>query len=77
ISASLNQGSRLGSCAPIEDFDVVNVNPIDSSLISIGHGYYSSRPLLTDIYQVFLGIKVKKRLFIQKSFGNENFILRN
>ncbi|EKP04817.1 hypothetical protein LEP1GSC018_3669 [Leptospira kirschneri str. 2008720114] len=56
---------------------MVNVNPIDSSLIFIGHGYYSSRPLLTDIYQVFLGIKVKKRLFIQKSFGNENFILRN
>ncbi|EKO88538.1 alpha/beta hydrolase, PF05990 family [Leptospira interrogans serovar Grippotyphosa str. 2006006986] len=77
ISASLNQGSRLGSCAPIEGFDVVNVNPVDSSLISIGHGYYSSRPLLTDIYQILLGVKAEKRLFIRKSSGNENYVLRN
>ncbi|EKO88577.1 hypothetical protein LEP1GSC020_4568 [Leptospira interrogans serovar Grippotyphosa str. 2006006986] len=57
--------------------DIVNVNPVDSSLISIGHGYYSSKPLLTDIYQILLGVKVEKRLFIRKSFGNEDFILRN
>ncbi|AKP27826.1 hypothetical protein LIMHP_13135 [Leptospira interrogans serovar Manilae] len=56
---------------------MVNVNPVDSSLISIGHGYYSSKPLLTDIYQALLGVKAEKRLFIRKSFGSENFILRN
>ncbi|QOI41786.1 alpha/beta hydrolase [Leptospira interrogans serovar Canicola] len=61
----------------MEGFDVVNVNPVDSSLISIGHGYYSSRPLLTDIYQILLGVRAEKRLFIRKSSGNENFILRN
>ncbi|EMN47630.1 hypothetical protein LEP1GSC088_0864 [Leptospira interrogans str. L1207] len=39
---------------------MVNVNPVDSSLISIGHRYYSSRPLLTDIYQILLGVRVEK-----------------
>ncbi|ASP42616.1 hypothetical protein AMR47_16985 [Leptospira interrogans] len=77
ISASLNQGSRLGSCAPMDGFHVVNVYPVDSSLISIGHGYYSSRPLLTDIYQILLGVRAVKRLFIRKSSGNVNYVLRN
>ncbi|EMK03410.1 hypothetical protein LEP1GSC176_0663 [Leptospira kirschneri str. MMD1493] len=56
---------------------MVNVNLIDSSLISIGHGYYSSKPLLTDIYQILLGVRAEKRLFIRKSSGNENYVLRN
>lgn len=76
-SASVNQGGRLGTCMIIPGFDVINVNPIDSSLISLGHGYYSSKPLLTDIYQILLGVKAEKRLFIRKSTGSENFVLRN
>ncbi|OCC28961.1 Alpha/beta hydrolase, PF05990 domain protein [Leptospira interrogans serovar Canicola] len=47
---------------------MVNVNPVDSSLISIGHGYYSSKPLLTDIYQILLGVKVEKKTFYTKIF---------
>ncbi|XDD51896.1 alpha/beta hydrolase [Leptospira sp. WS92.C1] len=76
-SATVNQGGRLGTCTQIPGIDVINVNPIDSSLISMGHGYYSSKPLLTDIYQLLLGVRAEKRLFIRKSSGNENFILRN
>ncbi|EMY79363.1 alpha/beta hydrolase, PF05990 family [Leptospira weilii serovar Ranarum str. ICFT] len=76
-SSSVNQGERLGTCTRIPGFDVINVNPVDSSLISLGHGYYSSRPLLTDIYQILLGVKAEKRLFIRKSFGSENYVLRN
>ncbi|MBW0432412.1 alpha/beta hydrolase [Leptospira yasudae] len=76
-SASVNQGGRLGSCVILPGIDVVNVNPVDSSLISLGHGYYSSKPLLTDIYQILLGVKAEKRLFIRKSAGNENYVLRN
>ncbi|MDV6235984.1 alpha/beta hydrolase [Leptospira ellisii] len=76
-SASVNQGGRLGSCVRIPGIDVINVNPIDASLISMGHGYYSSKPILTDIYQILLGVKAEKRLFIRKSAGNENYVLRN
>ncbi|AOP35104.1 alpha/beta hydrolase [Leptospira tipperaryensis] len=76
-SATVNQGGRLGSCNLVPGIDVINVNPVDSSLISMGHGYYSSKPILTDIYQILLGVKAEKRLFIRKSSGNENFVLRN
>ncbi|RHX92903.1 alpha/beta hydrolase [Leptospira stimsonii] len=76
-SATVNQGGRLGSCSLVPGIDVINVNPVDSSLVSMGHGYYSSKPILTDIYQLLLGVKAEKRLFIRKSSGNENFVLRN
>ncbi len=76
-SAQIHQTGRLGACSKFPGIDVVNVNPIDSSLISLGHGYYSSRPILTDLYQLFLGLGAEKRLFIRKSYGNENYILRN
>ncbi|PJZ54176.1 alpha/beta hydrolase [Leptospira adleri] len=76
-SSSVNEGTRLGSCTRIPGIDVINVNPIDSSFISLGHGYYSSKPLLTDLYQILLGVRAEKRLFIRKSSGNENYVLRN
>ncbi|TGL61092.1 alpha/beta hydrolase [Leptospira sarikeiensis] len=76
-SAQIHQTGRLGACSKFPGVDVVNVNPIDASLLSLGHGYYSSRPILTDLYQLFLGLGAEKRLFIRKSFGNENYILRN
>lgn len=76
-SAQIHQAGRLGACSKFPGVDVVNVNPIDSSLVSLGHGYYSSRPILTDLYQLFLGLSAEKRLFIRKSLGNENYILRN
>nr|WP_108929837.1 alpha/beta hydrolase [Leptospira johnsonii] len=76
-SAQIHQTGRLGACSKFPGVDVVNVNPIDASLLSLGHGYYSSRPILTDLYQLFLGLGAEKRLFIRKSYGNENYILRN
>lgn len=76
-SSQIHQTGRLGNCSKFPGVDVVNVNPIDSSMISLGHGYYSSRPILTDLYQLFLGVKADKRLFIRKSYGNENYVLRN
>ncbi|TGK02586.1 alpha/beta hydrolase [Leptospira langatensis] len=76
-SAQIHQAGRLGACSRFPGVDVVNVNPIDSSLLSLGHGYYSSRPVITDLYQLFLGLHAEKRLFIRRSYGNENYILRN
>jgi len=80
-SSQVNASHRLGSCKKTQGVDVVNVNPIDQPLLGVGglgHGYYSSRPVLTDVFQVILGIDVDKRLFIRKSSatGDEDFVLR-
>jgi len=44
----------------------------------LGHGYYSSRPILTDLYQVILGLEAKNRLFLRKSSPNngEDYVMR-
>ncbi len=80
-SQKVNGGSRAGMCFKYDNIDVINVNEVDSPVLGVGglgHGYYSSRPILADIYQVLLGVSVEKRLFIRKSGPNngENFILR-
>jgi esterase/lipase superfamily enzyme len=80
-SQKVNGGSRAGMCHKFENIDVINVNEVDSPVLGVGglgHGYYSSRPILSDIYQVLLGVSVEKRLFIRKSGPNngENWILR-
>jgi esterase/lipase superfamily enzyme len=80
-SAKVNAKPRVGMCTRLQGIDVINVNEVDDPVLGIaglGHGYYSSRPILTDIYQVLLGVKVEKRLFIRKSgAGNaEQFVLR-
>ncbi len=80
-SQKVNGGSRAGMCFKYDNVDVINVNEVDSPVLGVGglgHGYYSSRPILSDIYQVLLGVSVEKRLFIRKSGPNngENWILR-
>ncbi|GBF49493.1 lipoprotein [Leptospira ryugenii] len=80
-SQKVNGGNRAGMCFKFEGIDVINVNEVDSPVLGIGglgHGYYSSRPILSDIYQVILGVDVNKRLFIRKSGQNngENWVLR-
>ncbi|MCC5816460.1 MAG: alpha/beta hydrolase [Leptospira sp.] len=80
-SQKVNGGRRAGMCSRYSGIDVINVNEVDDPVMGIGglgHGYYSSRPILTDIYQVLLGVSVEKRLFIRKSgSGNsEAYILR-
>ncbi|MFN3603909.1 MAG: alpha/beta hydrolase [Leptonema sp. (in: bacteria)] len=80
-SEKVNGEKRLGQCYKTEGIDVINVNRIDSPILGIGglgHGYYSKKDILTDLYQLFLGMDAKKRLFIIKSNqSTEDYILRD
>ncbi len=55
----------------------INVSSIDST--TLGHSYYASRDVITDVFQVLLGLDAEKRIFIKKSdkSANEKFELRN
>ena len=66
----------MGGCEEIDGFDVVNAGALDDTML--GHGYYASRPILTDVSQVLLGIDAERRLFLRKSEPNsvENYYLR-
>ena len=80
-SSKVNQNKRLGSCEKHSGIDMVNVNPVDSPVMGLGglgHGYYSSRPILTDLYQVILGLDAKNRLFLRKSspMNGEDYVMR-
>ncbi len=78
-SKAFHGSARLGSCSAFAGVDVINVSEVDDpGLTGLGHGYYSSRPVLTDIYQVILGIPAERRLFMRASSSSaqENFILR-
>ncbi len=75
-SKRINSNYRAGLCMRIPGMDVINVNELDTS--TLGHGYYSGRPVLTDVYQVLLGVDVQRRLFIRRGSpnGGEDYILR-
>lgn len=75
-STQINSNHRVGLCTKIPGIDVINVNELDTS--TLGHGYYSGRPVLTDVHQVLLGVDVQRRLFIRRSDqgGGEDYILR-
>lgn len=77
-SQAYNQNSRLGGCSFLKNIDNINVSLVDDQTLGLGHGYYSSRPILSDIFQTILGIDVEKRLFIKKSapYSKENYYLR-
>ena len=79
-SEVMNNTKRLGACALIDNIDTINVSLVDAPTmgVGLGHGYYSSRPILTDVFQVLLGISAEKRLFIKKSEPNstEKYYLR-
>lgn len=77
-SKSLNKNERLGACTYSEDVDVVNVSLVDAESLGLGHGYYSSRAILNDVFQVLMGLNADKRLFIHKSEPNstEKYFLR-
>jgi len=80
-SQKVNGGPRAGMCFKFDGIDVINVNEVDNPVLGVGglgHGYYSSRPILADIYQVILGVSVEKRLFIRRSgeYNGENWVLR-
>ena len=44
----------------------------------LGHGYYASRAVLTDIFQAVLGMEASRRLFIRVAEPNapENYFIR-
>jgi hypothetical protein len=79
-SETYNGGARLGACQSVEGIDVINVSEIDNPAfgMGLGHGYYSSRAVLTDVAQLMMGIEAENRLFIRRSETNstENFYLR-
>lgn len=79
-SETLNGGTRLGACKAIDGVDVINVSEIDNPTfgLGLGHGYYSSRAVLTDVAQLIMGLEAENRLFIRQSEPNstENFYLR-
>src|SRR5206468_522987 len=80
-SEKYNSNRRMGGCERIDGVDVINVGEIDAPAMGIsglGHGYYASRPILGDLYQLLLRIDAEKRLFIRKSEPNstEDFYLR-
>jgi esterase/lipase superfamily enzyme len=77
-SKIFNKNDRLGDCTNIDEVDVINVSAIDDSALGLGHGYYSSRSILNDMFLTLLGIDAKQRLFIVNSSKtqNEKYILR-
>ncbi len=80
-SERINSGRRIGRCSRVPGIDVINVNEVDAPALGfggLGHGYYSGRAILTDVYQVLLGVDVKRRLFVRTSFeyGGEDYVLR-
>jgi esterase/lipase superfamily enzyme len=80
-SETYNKNRRLGACETAEGVDVINVSEIDAPTMGVaglGHGYYSSRNILTDVQQLLMGIDAERRLFIRKSEPNsvEDFYLR-
>ncbi len=78
VSKTFNSSERLGACTFLDDVDVINVSSIDDSALGLGHGYYSSRAILNDVFQTLLGIDVNQRLFIAKGNPNasEKYFLR-
>lgn len=78
-SKKVNHQERLGSCIRQEGVDVVNVSEVDDpGLTGLGHGYYASRPVLTDVRQVLFGVGAKQRLFIRRApdGARSDYILR-
>ena len=77
-SQTYNSGARLGACERVEGVDMINVSGLDAPTLGLGHGYYSARPVLTDVFQILLGIDAERRLFMRKSEPNsvESFFLR-
>ena len=78
-SEMYNKNPRFGACAFSERIDSINVSLVDAPALGLGHGYYSSRAILGDVFQVLLGIEAEKRLFIRKSEPNstEKYFLRH
>ncbi len=78
-SKLVNSGDRLGACNANRDFDVINVSLLNTANSGLGHSYYSSKEVLSDVVQLLIGISADKRFFVSKSDPNstEKYFLRN
>jgi esterase/lipase superfamily enzyme len=78
-SKTFNKNERLGACASFDGLDTINVGLTDDTVLGLGHGYYSSRAVLNDVFQTLIGIDASNRLFVIKSEPNgaEKYFLRN
>lgn len=77
-SETVNNSKRLGGCTYMEGVDSINVSLLNNETLGLNHGYYASRPILADVFQVLLGIEADRRVFIRKSDPNstEKYYLR-
>ncbi len=80
-SQKFNGAARVGACELVPGMDVINVSEIDEPILGLGlgHSYYSSRAVLTDVAQIIIGVEAENRLFVRKTGGSkikENFYLR-
>ena len=77
-SQQVNGNHRIGLCARVPGIEVINANEIDDAIAGLGHGYYSGRAIITECFQILLGIEAPRRLFIRLSDqgGGEDYILR-
>lgn len=77
-SKLFNNNIRLGACVNVDKIDVINVSVIDDPALGLGHGYYSSKTILNDMFFRLLGISAEQRLFIAKSqnIKSEKYFIR-
>ena len=77
-SQQVNGNHRIGLCARAPGIEVINANEIDDAIAGLGHGYYAGRAIITEYFQILLGIETRRRLFIRLSDqgGGEDYILR-
>lgn len=79
-STSINGTKRVGECLIIDakkdtKIDLVDVTRVNNSLL--GHGYYHSKEVLTDMFQNLIGIKAARRMFVvEKDFHENQYYLR-
>ncbi len=82
VSSVVNKMPRAGSCMRVPGIDVINVKRIDDPALGVGglgHGYYSSRAIITDLNQLLLGVRADRRLYISTApyQANADYVLRN
>jgi len=79
-SNNINGSKRLGECLIIDAKHDTKIDLIDVTLVNnsfLGHGYYYSREVLTDMFQNLIGIKASRRMFIvEKDFHENQYYLR-
>jgi len=66
-SKTFNDNERLGACTFLPDIDSINVSLVDDKTLGLGHSYYSSRVILTDVFQTLLGIEPLRGYLLKRA----------